>query len=63
MVGFHELFVNFEATSLVRSAYQFDEIRLTLPHGLLRIQPTANSISWAQRRRSRIKPRLRRLLS
>ncbi|MBX3235003.1 MAG: DUF748 domain-containing protein [Nitrospiraceae bacterium] len=39
MVGFHELFVNFEATSLVRSAYQFDEIRLTLPYGLLRIQP------------------------
>ena len=39
MAGFHELFVNFEATSLVRSAYQFDEIRLTLPYGLVRIQP------------------------
>ena len=39
MLGFQELFVNFEGTSLVRSAYIFDEIRLTLPFGLVHIQP------------------------
>jgi uncharacterized protein involved in outer membrane biogenesis len=33
MVGFHELLVNFEATSLVQRAYLFDEIKLTLPYG------------------------------
>ncbi|HET9961939.1 MAG TPA: DUF748 domain-containing protein [Nitrospiraceae bacterium] len=33
MAGFHELFINFEATSLVRRAYLFDEIKLTLPFG------------------------------
>lgn len=39
MLGFKELFVNFEGTSLVRSAYIFDEIRLTLPFGALHIHP------------------------
>ena len=38
MLGFNELFVNFEPTSLVRSAYVFDEIRLTLPFGLVHLQ-------------------------
>lgn len=38
MLGFEELFVDFEGTSLVRSAYLFDEIRLTLPFGLVHIQ-------------------------
>lgn len=38
MLGFQELFVNFEGTSLVRSVYLFDEIRLTLPFGLVHIQ-------------------------
>ncbi len=38
MLGFQELFVNFEGTSLVRSAYLFDEIRLTLPSGLVHIR-------------------------
>jgi len=37
MLGFKELYVNFEGTSLVRSAYSFDEIRLTLPFGALHI--------------------------
>ena len=31
MLGFQELFINFETTSLVRSSYLFDEIPLTLP--------------------------------
>lgn len=38
MLGFQELFVNFEATSLVRSSYLFDEIRLTLPFGFVHLQ-------------------------
>jgi uncharacterized protein involved in outer membrane biogenesis len=38
MLGFEELFVDFEGTSLVRSAYLFDEIRLTLPFGLVHIR-------------------------
>ncbi len=38
MLGFQELFVDFEATSLIRSAYLFDEIRLTLPFGLVHLQ-------------------------
>ncbi len=38
MLAFEELFVNFEGTSLVRSAYLFDEIRLTLPLGFVHIQ-------------------------
>ncbi|MBV6469098.1 MAG: hypothetical protein NBKEAIPA_00981 [Nitrospirae bacterium] len=38
MLGFQELYVNFEVTSLVRSAYLFDEILLTLPFGLAHVQ-------------------------
>ena len=38
MLGFQELFINFEATSLVRSSYLFDEIRLTLPFGFVHLQ-------------------------
>jgi hypothetical protein len=38
MLGFEELFVDFEVTSLVRSVYLFDEIRLTLPFGLVHLQ-------------------------
>jgi len=49
MVGFQELFVDFEGTSLVRSAYTFDEIRLTLPFGLvhLRADGTVNLLGLA----------------
>lgn len=49
MVGFQELFVDFEGTSLVRSAYTFDEIRLTLPFGLvhLRADGTLNLLGLA----------------
>jgi uncharacterized protein involved in outer membrane biogenesis len=45
MLGFEELFVNFEGTSLVRSAFRFDEIRLTLPFGLVHIQPDGR-LNW-----------------
>jgi hypothetical protein len=37
MLGFQELFVNFEGTSLLRSAYIFDEIRATFPFGFVHI--------------------------
>ncbi|CAE6725329.1 DUF748 domain-containing protein [Nitrospira defluvii] len=49
MVGFQELFVDFEGTSLVSSAYTFDEIRLTLPFGLmhLRTDGTLNLLGLA----------------
>ena len=39
MLGFGELFVNFEGTSLVRSSYLFDEIKLNFPFGLVHVQP------------------------
>ncbi|MGC3972818.1 MAG: DUF748 domain-containing protein [Nitrospira sp.] len=38
MLGFQELFVNFEGTSVFRSAFLFDEIRLSLPFGLVHVQ-------------------------
>ena len=38
MLGFQELLIDFEATSLLRSSYVFDEIRLTLPFGLVHLQ-------------------------
>ena len=49
MVGFQELFVDFEGTSLVSSAYTFGEIRLTLPFGLvhLRTDGTLNLLGLA----------------
>lgn len=37
MVGFEQLFVNFEATSVLADAYRFDIIRLSLPFGLVKI--------------------------
>ncbi len=37
MLGFGELFVNFEVTSLVRSSYLFDEIRLTFPYSFVHV--------------------------
>jgi Domain of Unknown Function (DUF748) len=37
LVGFEQLFVNFEATSLLSDAYRFDIIRLSLPFGLVKI--------------------------
>ena len=37
MVGFDQLFVNFEAASLMSDAYRFDTIRLNLPFGLVKI--------------------------
>ena len=39
MLGFGELFVNFEGTSLVRSSYLFDEIQVTFPFGFAHIHP------------------------
>jgi uncharacterized protein involved in outer membrane biogenesis len=39
MLGFQELFVNFEGTSLIRSAFVFDEIRVTIPFGFAHIRP------------------------
>lgn len=38
MLGFQDLLIDFEATSLLRSSYVFDEIRLTLPFGLVHLQ-------------------------
>ncbi len=37
MLGFGELFVDFEATSIVRSSYLFEEIRLTFPFGFVHL--------------------------
>jgi hypothetical protein len=37
LVGFEQLFVNFEATSVLADAYRFDIIRLSLPFGLVKI--------------------------
>lgn len=37
LVGFEQLFVNFEATSVLDDAYRFDIIRLSLPFGLVKI--------------------------
>ncbi|MBA2485950.1 MAG: DUF748 domain-containing protein, partial [Nitrospira sp.] len=38
MLGFQELLVNFEGTSLVKSSFVFDEIHLKLPFGLIHIR-------------------------
>ncbi|MDA1302803.1 MAG: DUF748 domain-containing protein [Nitrospirae bacterium] len=37
MVGFEQLFVNFEATSVLEEVYRFEIIRLSLPYGLVKI--------------------------
>ena len=39
LVGFEELFVNFELSSVFRRSYTFDEIRLRIPFGLIRVLP------------------------
>lgn len=40
LLGFGELFVDFEVTSLVRSSYLFDEIRLTFPYSFVHVPAT-----------------------
>ena len=37
LVGFEQLFVKFDATSILADAYRFDIIRLSLPFGLVKI--------------------------
>ena len=37
LIGFEQLFVNFEATSVLADAYRFDIIRLSRPFGLVKI--------------------------
>lgn len=39
MLGFDELYVNFELSSLFHQAYTFDEIRLVLPFALAKVEP------------------------
>ncbi len=39
MVGFEEFFVNFQAVSLLRLAYVFDAIRLTMPYVAVTVAP------------------------
>lgn len=39
LFGFGELFVNVQASSIFRQVYTFEEIRLVLPYGLLKIRP------------------------
>lgn len=41
-VGFEELYVNFQASSLFRWAYTFDRIELIGPHGLVKVLPDGN---------------------
>jgi len=40
LLGFDELFVNFEFSSLMHRAYRFDEIRLVMPFVSVRIMPS-----------------------
>ena len=48
MLGFEELFVNFEGTSLVRSSYLFDEIQVTFPFGFAHIHPDGKlNLAWS----------------
>ena len=37
LLGFDEFFVNFQASSLIRRAYVFDTIRLTVPYVSARV--------------------------
>jgi hypothetical protein len=41
-VGFEELYVNFQVSSLFRRAYTFDRIELIAPHGLVKVLPDGN---------------------
>ena len=40
LLGFDELFVNFELSSLLHQAYRFDEIKLVMPFVSVRIMPS-----------------------
>ncbi len=42
IVGFDELFVDFELASLIRQVYTFSEIRLVLPYGLVEVRPDSS---------------------
>ncbi len=42
MVGFDEFFVNFQAVSLLRLAYVFDAIRLTMPYAAVKVAPNGH---------------------
>ena len=39
LFGFHELFVNFQLSSIFRQAYTFEQIKLVFPYGLVKIRP------------------------
>ncbi|WP_447969052.1 DUF748 domain-containing protein [Nitrospira sp. M1] len=39
LFGFQELFVNFQVSSVFRQVYTFEQIKLVLPYGLLKIRP------------------------
>ncbi len=41
-VGFKELYVNFQLSSVLRRAYTFKEIHLIAPHGLVRVLPNGS---------------------
>ncbi|NTV94436.1 MAG: DUF748 domain-containing protein [Thiobacillus sp.] len=45
LAGFTELFVDFEASSLLRFAWTFDSIRLTGPEGRVALLP-GNTLNW-----------------
>ena len=37
LIGFQELFIDFELSSIFRGSYTFDQIRLVLPYGVIKI--------------------------
>ena len=39
LFGFQELFINFQLSSIFRQTYTFEQIRLVLPYGLVKISP------------------------
>ena len=41
-VGFEELYVNFQLSSIFRRAYTFDEIRMIAPHGRVKVLPDSS---------------------
>jgi uncharacterized protein involved in outer membrane biogenesis len=51
LVGFETLFVNFQLSSLFRGTYTFDEIRLSMPFGLVKIGSDGNlnlaALGWS----------------
>lgn len=42
LLGFDELFVNFQLSSIFRQAYTFDEIRLTMPFAVVKVEPSGD---------------------